>query len=547
MTMAVLLLALKSLLVAAATLLLLRLTRRRSAAERSTIAHLGLFALVALPLASLALPSLSLPLPESMTHIVGSDTAAVQVTTALPASRLAKTSAEPLTQTTEAPSPLFDSMIVAARHAYLLPTAALLLLTFAALFRLVGLRARAEVLVEPEWLAALARAQRRMGFKSGTALLRSDELASPISWGLMRPTILLSDAAARAPEQAEAIIAHELAHVVQFDWAKLMLARVATAAFWFNPLAWVLAREAHQLREEAADDAVLAANIDGPDYAELLIGVARHECRGVLLGAHGVAPARNSLHRRVARVLEIGPARQRSGKSWVAGFAAGMLTMAAPLAAVTFAPGQAASIAAGPTRTPVAASASAAVASPHAAGAAGPAALDYRGSAGAVTAPPARVAGSPLAPSAAAAQTSASDSDIDADQIIEMRALGITPGFKRSMAQAGLPGLTVDQLMQARSLGITPEYVRDMRAAGLSDFEELTSARALQIEPAYIGAMRRLGVNGSVDDYQGMISLGITPDYVRRLRARGIRVTSPDKLTSMKALGFDPDKDSDDP
>jgi hypothetical protein len=44
-----------------------------------------------------------------------------------------------------------------------------------------------------------------------------------------------------------------------------------------------------------------------------------------------------------------------------------------------------------------------------------------------------------------------------------------------------------------------------------------------------------------------MISLGITPEYVRRLRARGIRVTSPDKLTSMKALGFDPDKDSDDP
>lgn len=222
-----------------------------------------------------------------------------------------------------------------------------------------------------------------------------------------------------------------------------------------------------------------------------------------------------------------------------------MLTMAAPLAAVTFAPSQAASVASEPTRTTAAASASAA--SPRAGTATGPEALDYRGSAGAVAAPPARAAGSPLVPSAAAAQTSASDSEIDADQIIEMRALGITPGFKRSMAQAGLPGLTVDQLMQARSLGITPEYVRDMRAAGLSDFEELTSARALRIEPAYIGAMRRLGVNGSIDDYQGMISLGITPDYVRRLRARGIRVTSPDKLTSMKALGFDPDKDSDDP
>ena len=51
------------------------------------------------------------------------------------------------------------------------------------------------------------------------------------------------------------------------DWIKLLLARVATALFWFNPLVWVLAREAHQLREETADDAVLAADISDTDYA----------------------------------------------------------------------------------------------------------------------------------------------------------------------------------------------------------------------------------------------------------------------------------------
>ena len=114
-------------------------------------------------------------------------------------------------------------------------------------------------------------------------------------------------------------------HVVHFDWAKLILARLATATFWFNPLAWVLAREAHQLREESADDAVLAANIAGPDYAELLIGVARHQCRGTLLGAHGVAPSKSSLGRRVRRVLDQSPARGPSGRSWVAGFATGMV------------------------------------------------------------------------------------------------------------------------------------------------------------------------------------------------------------------------------
>ena len=87
------------------------------------------------------------------------------------------------------------------------------------------------------------------------------------------------------------------------DWVKLLLARIATALFWFNPFVWMLAREAHQLREEAADDAVLGADIAETDYAQLLVGVALHQCPGLLLGAHGVAPSRNSLARRLARVL----------------------------------------------------------------------------------------------------------------------------------------------------------------------------------------------------------------------------------------------------
>src|SRR3546814_5992348 len=66
----------------------------------------------------------------------------------------------------------------------------------------------------------------------------------------------------------------------------------------------MLARESHQLREEAADDAVLMADIDGPDYATLLVGAARHDNRGALLAAHGVAPGKDSLKRRITRVLD---------------------------------------------------------------------------------------------------------------------------------------------------------------------------------------------------------------------------------------------------
>ncbi|HEX7850679.1 MAG TPA: M56 family metallopeptidase [Sphingomonas sp.] len=540
MTMTLLLLALKSLLVAAVTLGLLRLTRTRSAGERSTIAHLGLFALVALPLASLALPTLTVPLPAPMARFAAID----PVETTAPVLPSRDQTADIIATAVPAvlaPSWWENAATDAARYAFLLPTLVLLALTLAALLRLVGLRARAEVLVDPVWLSALARAQRRMKFKNGTALLASDELGSPVSWGLMRPVILLNHAAVLAPEQAEAIIAHELAHVVHFDWAKLILARVATAAFWFNPLAWVLAREAHQLREEAADDAVLGANIAGPDYAELLIGVARHQCRGTLLGAHGVAPSKSSLGRRVRRVLDQSPARGPSGRSWVAGFTTGMLSMAVPLAAVTFVPGHnaLATIQASPAGQHLAvipsstvprrdSSASVANAGVRAADN-GPAGLP------ATAAPVAIATGQDQGTGQGTGASRASD---DGDEADNMRVLGIGADYQRGMAQAGFPNLSSDQLAEARAGGVSPDYARDMRATGMRlSLDEVIEARNMGLSAAYIAAMRGLGIKGGLDDYQGMRSVGVTADFVRKLRSRGITTTDPDELTSLRAAG----------
>jgi hypothetical protein len=377
-----------------------------------------------------------------------------------------------------------------------------------------------------------------MGFKNGTALLASDELGSPVSWGLMRPVILLNDAAVLAPEQAEAIIAHELAHVVHFDWAKLILARVATAAFWFNPLAWVLAREAHQLREEAADDAVLGANIAGPDYAELLIGVARHQCRGTLLGAHGVAPSKSSLGRRVRRVLDQSPARGPSGRSWVAGFATGMLSMAVPLAAVTFVPSHTAlatmqAPAAGKRlATDVSTDRSPQVATSGGASRLSPA----------VAAPNAAASPSAATPVVVAAGQDqgpgASRQSDDGDDADDMRALGISSDYRRGMAEAGFPNLSSDQLAEARAGGVSPQYARDMRATGMSlSLDDVVEARNMGLSAAYIAAMRGFGIKGDLDDYQGMRSVGVTVEYVRKLRSRGVRTTDPDELTSRRATG----------
>src|SRR5437764_8932383 len=318
--------AVKSLVIAGLALGLLALMKRRSAAERSWVAHIGLLALVIVAFAPLVLPTWNVEAPA----LLGQTPAAV-ATVQTP---------EPVSTVVAAPVALKDapvanvasraslSPLAAATAAYALPAAILLFITFLALARLIALRARADVLVDGHWLSALARAQRRMGFKHGTALLTSHELSSPISWGLMATVIRLNTRAVEASAEAEAIIGHELAHVARMDWAKLLLARIATALFWFNPLVWMMAREAHQLREEAADDAVLGSDIVDTDYAQLLVGVARHDCPGLLLGAHGVAPSKSSLARRVARVLDAKIMRGPVAGSFAAGVFVGAVAIA---------------------------------------------------------------------------------------------------------------------------------------------------------------------------------------------------------------------------
>lgn len=550
-------LALKSLLIAGVTLGLLHLTRRRSASERSLIAHLGLVALVALPLASLMLPSLNVALPDALrpAPAMNSETAVATPLTNLDTiAEKADVGPAPTARASEETTALtFDW----TPYAYAVPAVALLLVTLLALLRLVALRSRAQVLVDPTWLTALAHAQRRMGFKNGTALLTSNELSSPISWGLMRPVILLNEEALGARGEAEAIIAHELAHVARLDWAKLMLARVATAVFWFNPLAWVLAREAHQLREEAADDAVLAADIENTDYAQLLVGVARHECKGLLLGAHGVAPGKGSLRRRVGRVLDNSLARSPATKSWVAGFGAGMLVMAAPLAALTLGPkdedklteaevakaalpvekvakvpvvssSEAEHLIAGvdkadivnrPDGSTILRSANGATMTLFAPDNAGRRKLVMRSPSGSVMsfADARDFPGSlPFGPNGPAGR----QLNTALDRTIAMKAVGVTPEYLAAIRRAAphLGAVDGDDVIELRAVGVTPGYIRDLASAGFGklDKDELLEARAVGVTGGYIRSMAAAGVRGSIDDYVQLRALGINARDARR-------------------------------
>ena len=567
--------ALKSLIISGAALGLLALMKQRSAAERSWVAHVGLVALVLLALAPLILPNWYVEAPAVLGQASTPEPAAQAPLAASPTSPVALPVADDAAAAPLAAISLPPAAIATA--AYAVPAAILLIITLLALMRLIALRARADVLVDGHWLSALARAQRRMGFKHGTALLTSDELGSPISWGLMRPVILLNSRAVEASGEAEAIIAHELAHVARMDWIKLLLARIATALFWFNPLVWALAREAHQLREEAADDAVLAADIADTDYAQLLVGVARHECPGLLLWAHGVAPSRSSLARRVARVLDGKSVRGPVARSFALGVFAGAVIVAAPLAALTLTPGGGAEPRSATTAAGSMAHADQPAASyypetasdiPHiiadgvstsvstAVAAVSPEAVKVEVDPHELAMARAEAAREIAKERAKLAAEQARDltkekiiaikldgrRDSAIDRAIQLKASGVSAEYVAQMIAAAphLARLDPSEFVGMRAVGVSPEFTREWISAGFRHIspDQLTEARAVGLSGSYVRQMIDAGMRASFDDYVQLRAVGVRPEYVRSLRRSGYTVRNADQLVEMQAMGI---------
>jgi bla regulator protein BlaR1 len=130
----------------------------------------------------------------------------------------------------------------------------------------------------------------------------ADKVPGPLGWGWRNPVVLIDYDTYAEPEEADAILAHEVAHVARRDWPALMMTRLATALFWFNPLVWTLARESVHQAEEAAD-AHAARAVEPTRYAETLLSWGQIG-RGIAVPANSIAPGGRALSRRVRAVLD---------------------------------------------------------------------------------------------------------------------------------------------------------------------------------------------------------------------------------------------------
>lgn len=157
-------------------------------------------------------------------------------------------------------------------------------------------------------------------------------LSSPCLFGLVRPAIYLTPAAAESPERLRHVIAHESAHARHLDPLWALLRGVCLVVWWFNPLVWAAAAASKADGELACDEAALKTL--GPaervPYGQTLLSlIPVHKGPGdPLLSATTMTAGKRHLKDRITRIAQGG--QTRAAALFL------VLALAAVVCAVTF-------------------------------------------------------------------------------------------------------------------------------------------------------------------------------------------------------------------
>jgi len=151
--------------------------------------------------------------------------------------------------------------------------------------------------------------------------LVSDEISSPVTFGFLRPVVLLpASFSEMEPARRQAILCHEFLHVERRDWVLMVAEEVVRAIFWFHPAIWWVLGEIQLAREQAVDREVVRRTQAREEYVDALLEIAGADLQ------QDLAPAPLFLRRRhlKQRVVSIFKEVHMSRTRWMSRLVLGL-------------------------------------------------------------------------------------------------------------------------------------------------------------------------------------------------------------------------------
>lgn len=169
---------------------------------------------------------------------------------------------------------------------------------------------------DPSWLDTVARLAPRVGLSAPVSVLESARIQVPMVIGCVKPVLLLPASALTGftPRQLEAVLAHELAHIVRHDYLVNLLQSCVETLLFYHPAVWWVSHAVRVEREHCCDDLAVSACGDAILYARALTEL---EARRQGYVGFAMAASSGSLVSRVRRLVGASPSTRFASSAWV--------------------------------------------------------------------------------------------------------------------------------------------------------------------------------------------------------------------------------------
>lgn len=157
-------------------------------------------------------------------------------------------------------------------------------------------------------LQLLSDLKTKMGIKKSIRIHGSAGVDQPLLIGWLKPIILLpaSCLTGLPPQQLQATLAHELAHIKRHDYFFSTLQSVIETLLFFHPAVWWVSQQIRQEREHCCDDLAVATLENKKTY---LLTLASLEDMRLQRHSLSLSMADGSLLKRVNRLVNQSPSR----------------------------------------------------------------------------------------------------------------------------------------------------------------------------------------------------------------------------------------------
>lgn len=445
-----------------------------------------------------------------------------------------------------------------------------------------------------EWQEKLSRLAKQLRVSRPVRLCESALAEVPTVIGWLRPVILVpvGTLTGLSPQQVEALLAHELAHIRRYDYLINLLQTAVETLLFYHPAVWYVSHQIRTEREHCCDDLAVAACGNVLTYARALTELEglRHNENQLAMAADG-----GSLSHRVRRLLGL-PTQPQRPTAWLASLfiitTVTFVTLGAShvVQPVVNAGAEAKSFVVkkvfggeksaddsaksqdnsqsksnqtkeedssllsklrrflAPPQQPVPASPPSNESTP----------TEPSDETIADVPAPQTNPTPPTQPSSPDKNNDKDDEDesdnfldelkaagytnIKVDDLIAMKVHGVTGKFIRDLRDVGFDNLPVNKLVAFRIHGVTPAYISEMKNAfGTMDANDLIAMRIHGLTPQFANEMNSLlGVKLKVDKLVAFRVHGVSPALIKEFSAIGFTNLDANDLISIKVHNLTP-------